>query len=84
MTKVPTVSGGTATSHQKCTYDAWNRMVVDEAPDSTTQVPVKKSVMTYDGLGRRIIKTVTGSGDMDHTYHYYYDGQQIGVSGVSP
>lgn len=29
-----------------------------------------------DGLGRRIKKAVTHSGDWDCTYHYYHDGQR--------
>ena len=33
--------------------------------------------MTYDGLGRRISKTVTGSGDMNATYKFFYDGRRV-------
>lgn len=33
--------------------------------------------MTYDGLGRRVTKTVTNSGDWDCTYRFYYNGRQL-------
>jgi len=77
MTMIPTLEDGKVTGHQKCTYDAWNRMVIIEASESTSADPVKKSVLAYDSLGRRISKTVTGSGEMNGTYHFYFDGQQI-------
>ena len=32
---------------------------------------------SFDGLGRRIKKIVTNSGDLDGTTVYYYRGQQI-------
>jgi RHS repeat-associated protein len=35
------------------------------------------SESAYDGLGRRIVKTVTNSGDLDATYHYLYSGHSI-------
>jgi hypothetical protein len=33
--------------------------------------------MSYDGLGRRIIKAVSNSVDWDCTYHCYFDGQSV-------
>ena len=72
MTKVPTVSGGGVVGHRKCTYDAWGRLV-EVKNDQDTVI----SAMAYDGLGRRITKTITGSGDMNHTYKYFYDGQRV-------
>ena len=33
--------------------------------------------MKYDGLGRRIVKTIDNSGDWDAEYHYDDDGQQM-------
>nr|MBC8217447.1 hypothetical protein [Planctomycetota bacterium] len=50
------------------------RLVKVETDDST---PVTLAVMTYDGLGRRISKTVTGSGDMNATYKFFYDGRRV-------
>ena len=32
---------------------------------------------SFDGLGRRIMKVVTKSGDLDGTTVYYYRGHQI-------
>lgn len=72
MTKVPTVSDSVVTGHRKCKYDAWGRLVeVKDDQDNTI------SAMKYDGLGRRISKAVTGSGDMNATYSYFYDGQRV-------
>ena len=46
---------------------------------ATAGNPVKRSVMTYDGPGRRTTKVITNSGsnDWDAPYHFYCDGQQI-------
>ena len=33
--------------------------------------------MAYDGLGRRISKSVTNCGDWDCAYQYYHDGQRL-------
>ena len=60
------------TGHRKCKYDAWGRLV-EVKDDQDTVI----SAMKYDGLGRRITKTVTGSGAMNHTYKYFYDGQRV-------
>jgi RHS repeat-associated protein len=35
------------------------------------------STSAYDGLGRRIAKVVSNCGDLDMTYHFYYEGQSI-------
>ncbi|MEM9753205.1 MAG: hypothetical protein AAF916_07440 [Planctomycetota bacterium] len=62
-------------------YDAWNRVVtVNKAhrPPAGGAVQLGSVVMTaaYDGLGRRIRKSITNYGDADATYHAYYNGQQ--------
>jgi len=77
MTEVPIVKDGVVIGHRKHTYDAWGRLVQVEADVSTIAIPVNKTVMTYDGLGRRISKTVTASGDLNGVYHFYYDGQRV-------
>jgi uncharacterized protein RhaS with RHS repeats len=33
--------------------------------------------MKYDGLGRRVEKAITNSGDWNFTYRYYYDGDRL-------
>jgi len=77
MEKVPQMSEGKAAGHREHTYDAWGRLVISESPGSTAEAPINRTVMTYDGLGRRITKAASGSAEMDYTYHYYYDGQQV-------
>jgi len=62
-------------------YDAWNRAVkvfkdanTNGSLDTETDAPVAE--YRYDGLGRRIQKTVEGSPDV--TYDYYYnEGRQV-------
>ena len=45
----------TILGHRKCVYDAWNRLVKVRTDAST---PADVAVMTYDGLGRRIKKSL--------------------------
>jgi RHS repeat-associated protein len=68
----------------KFTYDAWNRLVkVEHAYRDDTAGSIGYSTgstiatMQYDGLGRRIVKDITNSAEMDETYHYYYAGYSI-------
>ncbi|MEM8738824.1 MAG: hypothetical protein AAGG38_10165, partial [Planctomycetota bacterium] len=70
--------GGGWTTEVKAVYDAWNRLV-EVVDDRDHQNPLPLSTMTYDGLGRRITKRVTNPihGELDFTYHYYYDGQRL-------
>jgi len=64
-------------------YDAWNRLItVTKAyktgnGTSALQLGSLMNTTSYDGLGRRIVKAVTNSADLDYTYHYYYNGQQL-------
>ncbi|MCC7292442.1 MAG: hypothetical protein IT449_10330 [Phycisphaerales bacterium] len=65
------------------TYDAWNRLVkVTRKQDTDIVIQTAE----YDGLGRRVSKVVTKSGDLDGTYVYYYADTQAGGSmgGASP
>ncbi len=67
------------------TYDAWNRLVqvtkAYRSPSGTGNLSYGSVVneVRYDGLGRRIVKAVKNSADLDCTYHYYYNpgGQSI-------
>ncbi|QNN21562.1 RHS repeat protein [Planctomycetales bacterium ZRK34] len=63
-------------------YDAWNRLVkaAKAYRDPTTGDVTPGSVvadMRYDGLGRRIEKAVQNSADLDCTYGFFYNGQQL-------
>jgi RHS repeat-associated protein len=55
-------------------YDAWNRLVKVRSKESAN---VTLQTAKFDGLGRRIKKVVTSSGDFDKTEVYFYDGQRI-------
>jgi RHS repeat-associated protein len=57
----------------KYTYDAWNRLV--KATLNDTDITIQQA--EFDGLGRRIKKTVTNSGDLDGTTVYLYHRHQI-------
>jgi YD repeat-containing protein len=70
MSKVPLAKDGEVVGHRVHTYDAWGRLVKIETAASVTI-----AVMQYDGLGRRIGKTITNSGKMNGTYKFFYDGQ---------
>ena len=54
----------------------------------TTKLDADITIQTaqYDGLGRRIKKVVTNSGDLDGTWVYYYNGSQMieAVDGAQP
>ncbi|MEK6674024.1 MAG: hypothetical protein AABZ47_00045, partial [Planctomycetota bacterium] len=55
-------------------YDGWNRLVkvrFSKATSTTIQTA------EFDGLGRRIKKVVSNSGEFDGTVVYFYDGQKI-------
>ncbi len=66
---------------QAYTYDAWNRLktVAHAYRDSggTLHAGQTSSTMSYDGLGRRITKTVSNTGSWDCTYHYYLDHNSV-------
>ena len=51
------------------TYDAWNRMVKAQSRQDTD---ITIQTAEHDGLGRRITKVVTSSGDLDGTWNYYF------------
>jgi len=57
-------------------YDPWNRLVQvkRKSADGSDQVV---ATYTYDGLGRRIKKVVTNSGDRGRTEYFYYAGWQL-------
>ncbi len=67
----------------KFTYDAWNRLVTIENayPDSSQNEGYNTGStvgeMSYDGTGRRTIKAVSHSADLNGTYHYYYKVRSI-------
>ncbi len=58
----------------KYKYDAWNRLVEvgRQGPTSNPQVVAQYG---YDGLGRRIKKVVSNSGDKDGTQYFYYNNR---------
>jgi len=59
-------------------YDAWNRLVeAYDDDDADGEADAGELIVTtaYDGLGRRIAKTVEG--DPDVTYDYYWTGYQV-------
>ncbi|MEZ6084652.1 MAG: hypothetical protein R3E58_12120 [Phycisphaerae bacterium] len=57
----------------KYTYDAWNRLVKATLDD--TDVTIHEAA--FDGLGRRVVKTVSNSGDLDGVTAYYHNRNQI-------
>ncbi|MCB9850297.1 MAG: hypothetical protein H6817_06290 [Phycisphaerales bacterium] len=57
----------------KYIYDPWNRLVKATLEDSDVVIQEAE----FDGLGRRIRKVVTNSGDLDGTTVYLYNGSQI-------
>ncbi len=65
------------------TYDAWNRLATvsraypDTDSDGEPEIGSTIATLSYDAAGRRIAKAVTGCGDWDQTYEYYYDGQRM-------
>ncbi|MCK6466501.1 MAG: hypothetical protein L6Q93_16885, partial [Phycisphaerae bacterium] len=61
------------------TYDAWNRLVkVTRKQDTDIVIQAAE----YDGIGRRVQKVVTKSGDLDGTFVYYYADTR--AAGFSP
>lgn len=50
-------------------WDAWNRLV--EVKDNSTIIEQAE----YDGLGRRIVRSVYFSGSLGYYHHYYYNDQ---------
>ena len=65
-------------------YNGWNQMtqVIRAWRDSiiwpyALQSGSTIATISYDGLGRRIQKAVTNSGDWTCTNNYYYDGQRM-------
>ncbi|MCC7291862.1 MAG: hypothetical protein IT449_07365 [Phycisphaerales bacterium] len=61
------------------TYDAWNRLVKAErvATDANGTDATTLRTAEFDALGRRIEKVVSNSGDLDGTFRYGYNGQQL-------
>ncbi len=62
-------------------YDAWHRLVrvtktYAEAPN-VLQNGSTVAELSYDGRGRRIVKAVQNSADLNATYVYYYDDQSL-------
>jgi len=53
-------------------YDAWNRLVEVQRKAATGD-PQTIAVYGYDGLGRRIRKVVTHSGDRNRSERFYHD-----------
>jgi len=51
-------------------YDVWNRLVKAQ---SRQDGDVVIQTAEYDGLGRRVQKVVSNSGDLDGTFAFYYD-----------
>ncbi len=66
-------SGGT----HSYVYDAWNRLVTvtDDALDSGAGLLIAR--YEYDGLSRRIVRTLSNSGDLNATCHDDFDGQRV-------
>ncbi|MBE7457336.1 MAG: RHS repeat-associated core domain-containing protein [Planctomycetia bacterium] len=60
-------------------YDAWNRLVLVQriAADANGTDATTLHAAEYDGLGRRIEKVVSNCGDLDGTFRYGYNGQQM-------
>ena len=57
----------------KYTYDAWNRLAKVTLDD--TDVTIHEAA--FDGLGRRVAKTVSNSGDLDGVTAYDHNRNQI-------
>ncbi len=49
--------------------------MTDDALDSGAGLLIAR--YEYDGLSRRIVRTLSNSGDLNATYHDYYDGQRL-------
>ncbi|MCK6465817.1 MAG: hypothetical protein L6Q93_13395, partial [Phycisphaerae bacterium] len=60
-------------------YDAWSRLVLVQriAADGNGTDATTLHVAEYDALGRRIEKVVSNCGDLDGTFRYGYNGQQM-------
>lgn len=65
MTRIPQPTSWSA--HFDLKYDAWNRLV--EVKDGANLVQTNE----FDGLGRRIVRSVFAGGSLDHRVHYYYN-----------
>jgi RHS repeat-associated protein len=65
MTTIPK-PGAPANSYAG-TYDAWNRLV--KVADGSSTV----AEYEYDGLNRRIVKSIYSGGSLDHRQHFYYN-----------
>ncbi|HUO09004.1 MAG TPA: RHS repeat-associated core domain-containing protein [Phycisphaerae bacterium] len=63
---------------QAYTYDAWNRLkTVAHAYQDKEHAGHVFDTMCYDAAGRRITKSINGTGDMDCTYNYYVNGESV-------
>jgi RHS repeat-associated protein len=65
MTSIPIPSS--PTSGFTASYDAWNRLI--SLTNGTTTV----ATYAYDGLSRRIVKSVYVTGVLDHNEHAYFN-----------
>jgi RHS repeat-associated protein len=70
MTRIPRVSG--PSSNYLLTYDAWNRVVKIESGAGS---PVPIGDYAYDGLHRRVSRTMYVSGTPSFTRRMYYSDQ---------
>jgi|GEM_PF-3465882 len=63
------------------TYDAWNHLITAahayRDSGGTLHEGQVMATTAYDGLGRRISKTVNGTGQWDGTLNYYLDGDSV-------
>ncbi len=73
MTLIPQAGrpGGSTGKADALKYDAWNRLVQYKDDDSGAVLQTNE----YDGLGRRIVRSVYASGSVDYRIHYYYNEQ---------
>jgi len=67
----PHLIDGQPSGGRQAVYDAWNRLV--EIKHDNNGETYTLATFEYDGLGRRITKTVDNTDQFDATYHYYYD-----------
>ncbi|MFW6337266.1 MAG: LamG domain-containing protein [Phycisphaeraceae bacterium] len=76
VTRVPVydAAGAPTGGYRTLHYDAWNRVVEIETDDAT---PVTVAIYRYDGMGRRIRRSLVGAGDLNASYREYYQGESV-------
>jgi len=71
---------------QSYSYDGWNRMktvahayraLTADGGDGNVHSGQTLSATSYDAAGRRIVKAISNTGNLDCTYHYYLSGQSV-------